>query len=133
MSGHTPWNQIKRKLHDDLLMNKKEVFRFGDWSIYDATEVGGVTNADWNSFIMHCRTWKEWEKVTRPPTNTWVKNETIPPVGNHYKIEVAKRCNANMTAETTSHCPECGITIPMEVVALWKLQNFDKIQEFNSA
>ena len=131
MSGHTPWNQIRR-IRNDLLANKKEVFRFGEWSIYDYTEVGGVTNADWNSFIMHYRSWNEWEPVARPPANTYVKGETVQPFDKPYSILVAKRCNANMTAETNSNCPECGITIPMEVVALWKLQNFDKIQELNS-
>ena len=139
MSGHTPYTHLSHKnwppgkLHDDLQVNKKEVFRFGDWSIYDAAKVGGVTNAHWNSFILHCRSWKEWEKVTRPPTNTWVKNETVQASDTSvYQIEVTKRCNANMTAETISNCPECGIKIPNEVVALWKLQNFDKIQELNS-
>ena len=121
------------RLNDDLLINKKEVFRFEDWSIYDATEVGGVTNADWNSFIMHCRSWKEWTPVSRPPSTTYVKGETVQNFDKDYQILVTKRCNANMTAEIISNCPECGITIPMEVVALWKLQNFDKIQEINSA
>ncbi len=115
----------------DLKVNKKEVFRFGDWSIYDAGW-GGITRGHWTSFILHCRTWKEWEKVVRPPTNTWVKNETIHNTMDHYKIQVTRRCNANMTAETIDRCPDCGIKIPIEVVALWKLQNFDKIQEFNS-
>jgi len=140
MTGHTPWSQLKKphkswppgRLHDDLQVNKKEVFRLGDWSIYDAG-VGGVTNAHWNSFILHCRSWKEWEKVQRPPPTTWLKDAYAPQdTSGHYLIEVAKRCNANMTAETMSICPECGVKIPAEVVALWKLQNFDKIQEFNS-
>jgi hypothetical protein len=139
MSGHTPYTQLRQKkwppgkLHDDIQLGKREVFRFGDWSIYDATKVGGVTNAHWNSFIMHCRAWKEWKAVQRPPATTWLKDAYADPDSNgHYKIEVAKRCNANMTAETNSHCVECGVKIPDEVVALWKLQNFDKIQEFNS-
>ena len=142
MSGHTPWVQIRKnpskhswppgRLHDDLQINKKEVFRFGDWSIYDAKNTGGVTNGRWNSFIMHCRAWKEWEPVQRPPATTWIKNETVHNTSDHYKIEAAKRCNANMTAETINICPECGVKIPNEVVALWKLQNFDKIQEFNN-
>ncbi len=139
MSGHTPYTHLSHKnwppgqLHDDLQVDKKEVFRFGDWSIYDATKVSGRRGVQWSSFIMHCRTWKEWEPVTRPPATTYVKGEMVQAFDKAYSIQVAKRCNANMTAETISNCPECGITIPMEVVALWKLQNFDKIQELNSA
>ena len=135
MSGH-PYTSLSHKKwppgrpHDDLQINKKEVFRLGDWSIYDATGAGGYY--EWNSFIMHCRSWKEWEQVARPPINTWVKNETVVNTSNHYKLQVAKRCNANMTAETTNICPKCGVKIPDEIVGLWKLQNFDKIQEFNS-
>ena len=142
MSGHHPWPSPSQwppgRLNDDLQVNKREVFRLGDWSIYDATEVGiqsvqpGVTNAHWSSFIMHCRTWKEWEQVMRPNSTTWIKGELAPNKSGHYKIQVTKRCNANMTAEDRNHCPDCGIKIPNEVVALWKLQNFDKIQELNS-
>jgi len=137
MSGHTPWNQIKRKwppgkLHDDLQVNKREVFRFGDWSIYDATDVGGMKNAHWNSFILHCRSWQEWEAVMRPPASTYVKGEVVQNFDKSYQIKVTKRCNANMTAETINRCPDCRVKIPNEVVALWKLQNFDLIQEFNS-
>ena len=137
MSGHTPWSQIKKKgppgrVHDDLEVGKKEVFRFGDWSIYDTMETGGVTGAHWNSFILHCRAWKEWERVQRPSASTWLKGATVHNTSDHYRMEVAKRCNANMTAETDSHCTGCGVKIPDEVVALWKLQNFDKIQEFFS-
>ena len=139
MSEHTPpWSQLTKKYplprrqHDDLEGGKKEVFRFGDWSIYDVTPQGWVTNANWNSYILHCRAWKEWKTVQRPPATTWLKDAFTENTSSHYKIEVAQRCNANMTAETNSHCPECGIKIPDEVVALWKLQNFDKIQEFNS-
>ena len=136
MRGHTMWPPGKH--HEDLQVNKQEVFRFGDWSIYDATEVGiqsvqpGVTNAHWSSFILHCRTWKEWTPCARPPSNTWIKNETV---DNSYKpqvMEVTKRCNAEMTAEFINRCPECNAKIPDEVVALWKLQNFDKIQELHS-
>ncbi len=120
------------RLHDDLQGGKKEVFRYGEWSIYDATDI--VTNGNWNSFIMHCRSWKEWEPVMRPPVSTWIKHESTEPTSTnyHYKIEVTKRCNANMTAETFSRCPDCRAVIPAPVVALWKLQNFDKIQEVNS-
>ena len=130
MSGHTMWPP--GKLHDDIQVDKKEVFRFGDWSIYDSVKASVVSRAHWSSFIMHCREWKEWEAVARLPANTYVKGETTQSFDKHYQIQVTKRCNAHMTAEFISRCPECGITIPNEVVALWKLQNFDKIQEFNS-
>ncbi len=125
MSGHNPWPP--GQIHDDLQRGKREVFRFGDWSIYDAT-----ADQRWNSFIMHCRAWKEWEKVIHHPATTGVKGVYVDNVDRTYSILQEKRCNANMTAENCSHCVECGIKIPDEVVALWKLQNFDKIQEFNS-
>ena len=133
MTGHTKWRSL-RKQHDDLEINKQEVFRFGDWSIYDASRIvtGSSPKEQWSSFILHCRTWKEWERVARPPANTWIKNESVDASDNHYLIEVTKRCNTNMTAETINRCPKCHAMIPDEVVALWKLQNFDKIQEFHS-
>ena len=118
--------------HDDLQSGKKEVFRFGDWSIYDATEMGGVTNRRWNSFILHCSTWKEWEPVKRPPATTGLKGVYVDNFDKPYQIQVTKRCNTNMLPVDSSRCPKCLIKIPNEVVALWKLQNFDKIQEFNS-
>ena len=137
MSGHTPWAQVKRRppgTNEDHSVNKREVFRFGDWSIYDATGIvtGSSPNEQWSSFILHCRTWKEWEPVSRLPSSTWIKNGTVDNLSPDYKIEVTKLCNANMTAETHNRCPDCRAKIPDEVVALWKLQNFDKIQELNS-
>ena len=136
MSGHTPWAQVKKRppgTNDDHSVNKREVFRFGDWSIYDASRVGGARNTPWSSFIMHCRTWKEWVPVARPPATTWIKGETVQGSDSSlYQIQVDKRCNANMTAEFINRCPECHVKIPEEVVALWKLQNFYKIQELHS-
>ncbi len=131
MTGHRPWPP--GKLHDDLQVGKKEVFRFGDWSIYDCTVVGGVTNAQWNSIIFHCAQWKEWRAIQNPVNvNTWIQNETVPATQGlvtHKQERVWKRCNTNMTAESNSRCPGCRAKIPDEVQGLWKMQNFDRIQE----
>lgn len=130
MNGHTPWPPGKP--YADIQVNKREVFRFGDWSIYDTTGMEEVAIARWTSFILHCRTWKEWKSVARPPANTYVKGETVDNFDKGYQIQVTERCNANMTAETSSRCPDCRARIPNEVVALWKLQNMEQIQEMNS-
>ena len=139
MSGHHPWPpssafNIPPALND-LDIEKSEVFRFGNWSIYNSAKAGVGHSDWWVSFIMHCRTWKEWTPIEDPiSVNTWVKNESVNLSKPRYlKREVIKRCNESMTAYNTVRCPGCLKKIPKEVVALWTLQNFDKIQEANNA
>ncbi len=132
MSGHHPWPP--GKLHDALQVRKREVFRFGDWSIYDCTMVGGVTNAQWNSIIFHCSSWEEWEAIPREyNVNTYVKGQKAEaPDQTPTQRRVTKHCNTNMTADGNRRCPECRKPIPDEVQGLWKMQNFDIIQGINS-
>ena len=135
MSGHHPWppsSAFTGKLHDDLQQGKREVFRLGEWSIYDCSGVGGVINAHWSSFIMHCARWTEKRRIAQPLTSTtWYKDRDAPvEVPKSFPMEeITVRCNTNMTAERFGRCPGCHAHIPDEVQALWKLQNMDQIQE----
>jgi hypothetical protein len=122
------------KLHSDLQGSRTEVFRLGSWSIFNKSPHQVITNANWQSFIMHCDSWEEWEAV--PETvyaNTVVKGEMVEYESKQYKQRLVQRhCNANMDAFRNKFCPDCRRRIPNEIVALWTLQNFDQIQEANS-
>lgn len=129
MSGHHAWPP--GKLHPDLQKGRVEVFRLGAWSIFSAGH-GGVTRAKWDSFIFHCETWDEWRAIRPTMQRTWVKDQHVVSSETTPQQELVKRhCNTNMTGFWSTRCPECRKPIPDEILALWKLQNFDKIQEAN--
>lgn len=142
MTGHTPWPP--GKLHDDMQRGRKEVFRLGDWSIFAAgtldstsswTAAAGITNANWDSFIMHSASWAQWEDIPNTiNVNTWIKGETVPDTSTPtpQQKRVTKHCNTNMIPHDTKICPGCGRPIPKEIAGLWALQNMERIQELNS-
>ena len=137
MSGHHPWPP--GKLHNDMEKGRKEIFRLGNWSIFASgaggrTSVWGITDANWDSFVFHCGTWEQWESVHTPVSvNTLVKGQTVEAPQQDPKQELTRMyCRTNMIPHNTKICPGCRMPIPHEIVALWTLQNFDRIQEVNS-
>ena len=121
------------KRHDDLQYGRKEIFRLGEWSIYSSGS-NPATVYGWDSYIMHCAEWKERRrKPTQMTTTIYMGRDIASDTPDEFDIEiVTRRCNENMAALGINRCPGCNRKIPDEVVAVWTLQNFDKIQEFNS-
>lgn len=82
---------------------------------------------------MHCRTWTEWRRIKDPAkVNTWIKNEVVTGKPTHLTEKVTLHCTTNMVAYRNNRCPHCRMKIPEEVQGLWKMQNWDRIQELSN-
>ncbi len=122
------------KLHDDMQHGREEVFRLGHWSIFASGGHATVTNANWDSFVLHCNSWEQWVAVLDPVySNTYVKGEMTVSEQQNPKQELKRMyCNTNLIPHTTKICPGCGTPIPEEIIGVWTLHNMERIQEMNS-